>query len=175
MRLVEILLVVCLVLIIIIQYLIAHHSIEFHNLDSSSSQNLRNNINVEEVQIQNEKNMNVLTASVESLENSIEKLPPNSLDIFINKVEEVPINPAYVNQIATSIDALLTAPPNNGIENECELKYGLSLIDKWREAKESWCGTQDPLSVEESSLECYPYLQPHIARKGGNKHVFCEG
>ena len=52
---------------------------------------------------------------------------------------------------------------------ECEAKYGYSLVKKWRDAKETWCEGQH------SNIECYPYHQQHKKLDGRGPDMFCVG
>ena len=79
---------------------------------------------------------------------------------------------------ASSSHALVVASPPHKIDDMCERRYGLSLIDTWRSKAEVWCGEDHepssgvpggPLPTSQSKLVCYPHLQEHrrVARRGG--------
>lgn len=53
-------------------------------------------------------------------------------------------------------------------EQECEQRYGMSLVNEWRKNKEVWCDSP------ESQLTCYPYHQMHKKRDGRASDLFCE-
>lgn len=55
------------------------------------------------------------------------------------------------------------------LEEECESKYGLNLVENWRRSGETWCQTDAEAKVE-SSLSCYPFKQQHKR----DKDMFCE-
>jgi len=61
-------------------------------------------------------------------------------------------------------------------ESECESRYGLTLIEKWKEKDEVWCtGTLSVNGVSEKvELRCYPYYQAHKVRDGRGADLFCE-
>lgn len=52
-------------------------------------------------------------------------------------------------------------------EVECERKYGLALVDEWRDNREIWCDGA-------AQLICYPYHQAHKKLDGRQADLFCE-
>ena len=56
----------------------------------------------------------------------------------------------------------------SAMDEYCETRFGLELINKWRNSKEIWC-ENEPDSKIETSLECYPYKQQHKS----DKDMFC--
>lgn len=66
-----------------------------------------------------------------------------------------------------------TAVLESNLETFCESKYGLRLIDNWRERGESWCESEGK-SVLQPRLKCYPYHQEHKKLDGRGPDMFCE-
>lgn len=62
----------------------------------------------------------------------------------------------------------LDVPPSH-MDDHCEPRFGLELIENWRRAEQTWCET-DPGEKIESTLTCYPYKQAHKS----DKDMFCE-
>lgn len=58
-------------------------------------------------------------------------------------------------------------------EQECESRYGLQLVNQWRNSEELWCSTKDKRPGKSSSLKCYPFQQKHRAEVGKGKDMFC--
>jgi hypothetical protein len=75
----------------------------------------------------------------------------------------------------SSSKSLVVVTPPSKIEDMCERRYGLSLLDAWKSKKQVWCGDESagsahiPLPSFQSKLVCYPLVQEHrrIARSGG--------
>ena len=55
------------------------------------------------------------------------------------------------------------------MENECENRYGLNLIDLWSRNEQIWCS-----DGKGSELKCYPYHQKHKKLDGRGPDMFCE-
>ena len=56
----------------------------------------------------------------------------------------------------------------DGLEKDCEMRYGISLINIWRKNSEVWCDSPN------SQLKCYPYHQHHKKLDGRGPDLFCE-
>lgn len=79
---------------------------------------------------------------------------------------------------SSSSSSYLNKPPSpyNGIdqkykldlEKDCENRYGLELVNKWRNKKQTWCKS----ATEE--LTCYPYHQVHKQKDGRGLDLICE-
>lgn len=68
-----------------------------------------------------------------------------------------------------------TQVPPHGLEKECEMKYGMQLVDLWKSHREVWCEDNTPTpESEKSRLICYPYHQEHKKRDGRGADMFCE-
>jgi len=61
-------------------------------------------------------------------------------------------------------------------ESFCENKYGLRLIDYWRDRGETWCGTNTGVLKSDlrPELKCYSYHQEHKKLDGRGPDMFCE-
>jgi hypothetical protein len=55
------------------------------------------------------------------------------------------------------------------MDDHCEPRFGLELIENWRKSEQTWCES-DPGEKIESTLKCYPYKQAHK----NDKDMFCE-
>jgi hypothetical protein len=62
------------------------------------------------------------------------------------------------------------------MEKECEFRYGMELVDRWKSHREVWCADetaeQDP--AHKSELICYPYHQEHKKLDGRGSDLICE-
>lgn len=67
---------------------------------------------------------------------------------------------------------------SSSIENECEKRYGLQLIDLWRDTGSIWCkdAINNELNIDgiSSELKCYQYHQEHKKLDGRGPDIFCE-
>jgi hypothetical protein len=56
----------------------------------------------------------------------------------------------------------------------CETRFGLSLVDKWKESKQTWCSDKESTASSDtlSSLTCYPYLQWHKQKSNKKADIF---
>lgn len=64
--------------------------------------------------------------------------------------------------------------PVSDMENDCEERFGLSLVGKWQENRQVWC--QDDSASKDSrpsELVCYRYHQHHKKREGQGPDMFC--
>lgn len=61
------------------------------------------------------------------------------------------------------------------MENDCEDRFGLSLVSKWRENRQIWCADSSRYKDTRggSELVCYRYHQHHKKREGQGVDVFC--
>jgi hypothetical protein len=61
--------------------------------------------------------------------------------------------------------------PMTSFTSDCEMRYGMQLIDQWKASKQVWCTSPDSVpSRDRSELVCYPYTQKHKS----SPDVFCE-
>lgn len=77
---------------------------------------------------------------------------------------------AHVDPFKMPINILQLEP--EPMEESCEKRYGLSLIDSWRRNEQKWCSTKSTSSLE-STLKCYPYHQQHKKLDGRGADLFC--
>jgi hypothetical protein len=61
--------------------------------------------------------------------------------------------------------------PVGKLDENCENRYGLNLINEWRRSKKEYCGTST--GKHKSELICYPYTQEH-KKSESTKDIFCE-
>lgn len=69
---------------------------------------------------------------------------------------------------SNSVSSYSLSTPSTGFLNDCEERYGMKLIDNWKQNHQTWClstKTKYP-----SSLTCYPYTQKHK----NSPDMFCE-
>eukprot|EP01038_Epipyxis_sp_PR26KG_P005446 gene5446-7539_t len=57
------------------------------------------------------------------------------------------------------------------MERDCEQRYGMQLITKWKKNEEIWCSNKDPKDLSE--LTCYPLHQTHKKLDGRGSDLFC--
>ena len=57
------------------------------------------------------------------------------------------------------------------MERDCEQRYGMQLITKWKNNEEIWCSNKDPKDLSE--LTCYPLHQTHKKLDGRGSDLFC--
>jgi len=92
--------------------------------------------------------------------------PPTSSLLSGLLTASTPAKPAVTAAAAASCapgtPAFVTEVPLHGLDQECERKYGMQLVDLWRANREVWCedtkNTQAP-EADKSRLVCYPYHQ----------------
>jgi hypothetical protein len=74
--------------------------------------------------------------------------------------------------IRSGSNFVLSVKPTD-LEQSCEERFGMKLIEEWKKSKETWCkDTQN--SYLNSELTCYPYHQHHKKLDGRGPDVFCE-
>lgn len=83
------------------------------------------------------------------------------------------------SQIAcnNSIPTSMLAPYMSSSEADCEMRYGLSLIQTWRQNAQTWCKESETTTVPpdlRSELKCFRYHQPHKKLDGRGPDMFCE-
>ena len=79
--------------------------------------------------------------------------------------------------VATDKTAIVSSHsvwPTSQLEDECEARYGLELVDRWRKNEEIWCESQSEEAEERSELKCYPYHQSHKKLDGRPADLICE-
>jgi hypothetical protein len=60
------------------------------------------------------------------------------------------------------------------MEKDCEERFGLTLVSKWRENRQVWCEDKSHYKDKFSSeLVCYRYHQHHKKREGQGLDMFC--
>lgn len=59
------------------------------------------------------------------------------------------------------------------LQESCEQRFGVRLIDDWRSHEELWCSNSDNNQLK-SELRCFPYHQEHKKLDGKGPDVFCE-
>jgi hypothetical protein len=91
-------------------------------------------------------------------------------------ITQKPITNNKFSTIKSSVDILNIESSN--IENECEKRYGLQLIDLWRDTGSIWCKDEinNELNIDgiSSELKCYQYHQEHKKIDGRGPDIFCE-
>ena len=90
---------------------------------------------------------------------------------------EVPTSAVVVTAatpITTSAKSLRYPEPHSKLEEQCEQRYGLELVDTWRKNEQTWCtdSAQDPKL--KSELKCHPYHQAHKKLDGRGPDLVCE-
>jgi hypothetical protein len=69
------------------------------------------------------------------------------------------------------------ATPSSKEEHECEMRYGIPLIEEWAKNEQSWCSGEFTDSSSghtlKSELTCYPYHQQHKKLDGRGADLFC--
>eukprot|EP01033_Poteriospumella_lacustris_P004587 gene4587-3281_t len=64
--------------------------------------------------------------------------------------------------------------PVSDMENDCEERFGLSLVGKWQENRQVWCQDNSASkNSQPSELVCYRYHQHHKKREGQGPDMFC--
>lgn len=148
--------------------------------DSLSYNNKEDNIQIKgERYNQIESNINNLILKLKQKENEINKLyniikdKDNELkNIKENYKVDIKVNSKDISKeiiIKSSSNSYSLTTSNTKFQNECELRYGLSLIDEWKSSKEVWCSNSQQSKLQ-SSLICYPYKQKHKQ----SYDMFCE-
>ena len=63
------------------------------------------------------------------------------------------------------------------LQNWCESRFGLTLIENWRSNSELWCSESESESKDSnhfaSRLTCYPHHQDHKKADGRGPDMFC--
>jgi hypothetical protein len=113
-----------------------------------------------------------LLQQIAATQNNILQLQLNTYKAITNTPDR-PIEPSIHPQHTTTSSANMNHPflniPKTKLEEECENRYGLSLIKEWKSKKETWCKDST------SSLTCYPYLQVHKNTSTNKRYdMFCE-
>lgn len=87
---------------------------------------------------------------------------------------------------SVSGEPLMDAPNllRTSLDRECEARFGLGLVDRWRAAEEEWCSSAKNQSKiksqphEDSFIKCYPYAQVHKKKHTAGRRsaidLFCE-
>lgn len=61
-------------------------------------------------------------------------------------------------------------------EKDCDMRYGMGLVESWRNSAEVWCETDEDTAKTagyNSELVCYPYHQRHKQLDGRGPDMFC--
>ena len=108
----------------------------------------------------------------------------NNLKIKLDKVEKELIKAKNIhNDDLNTNDKKLKINPNNLLippllpqESSCENRYGLNLLENWKQTEEIWCksnheNTKSP-SIQ-STIKCFPYHQQHKKLDGRGPDMFC--
>lgn len=116
---------------------------------------------IELVKLQNET-INVLqqrigTATVTPVKADVDSLSSN------------PLSGSYIVAPPNSINIVYKPNTLTLDEQDCEARYGLPLVDKWRQSRQTWCSNPST----QSKLECYPYHQVHKKLNGQGMDMFC--
>ena len=97
------------------------------------------------------------------------------LRIFKLALKEKPAVSVPIRESSVHIAALPTDTMNfldvrpTQMDDYCEPRFGLELIEKWRNSEQTWCASESGGKIA-SSLKCYPYKQAHK----NDKDMFCE-
>jgi hypothetical protein len=59
-------------------------------------------------------------------------------------------------------------------DQDCENRYGMTLIDEWRKSEQIWCEDKIPNANYRSTLKCFPYHQQHKKKDDRGPDLFCE-
>lgn len=111
------------------------------------------------------KDLEIETLSAD-LENSLRKI--SELEKITSNVDSA--SNKYVNDHVPKNNLYFKSNMSK-FEQNCEKRYGLSLIHEWRDSKKTYCSTTK--GERESELICYPYIQEHKKRES-TKDIFCE-
>ena len=152
----------------------SHESRSLSNIDHYSQ--LMNVISIQNETITSLENLvhnyqKILTAK--SFDHSISTI---LVPIVENKQSIVKCDPVIRHESSPitqhhSIGSVLIPAPTDHTKS-CERKYGLELIENWRNNRESWCESRDD-TAESSKLECFPYHQDHKKLDGRGSDLFC--
>ena len=92
------------------------------------------------------------------------------LEVVHDLQQRSPLNTTTNTNTNYALEVLPTS-----LSDSCESRYGMKLIDNWRDKAEVWCDNDDTLPVEyRSKLVCYPYHQEHKKLDGRGPDMFCE-
>ena len=64
--------------------------------------------------------------------------------------------------------------PTTQLEDQCEQRYGMELVDTWGKNEEIWCASDAQDGEQKSELKCYPYHQAHKKLDGRGPDLVCE-
>ena len=113
---------------------------------------------------------------IQSLKESLSRAEGNAADKPTGYSPPLPNAPSSSCPVcaATSKGGLDLGPPLTPLEAGCERRYGLSLIDEWRNAGQTWCAPDGKSSIQ-TEIKCYPLHQAHKKLDGRGPDLFCEG
>lgn len=77
-------------------------------------------------------------------------------------------------QTNTPLNSRFPRNPTTQLEDQCEQRYGMELVDTWGKNEEIWCASDAQNSELKSELKCYPYHQAHKKLDGRGPDLVCE-
>ena len=80
------------------------------------------------------------------------------------------------DRFSSNYNSLTLNVSNTPLHEMCERRFGINLIDKWKQSEETWCSSSSNNSNDKnmkSELKCYPYHQEHKKLDGRGPDMFC--
>ena len=84
------------------------------------------------------------------------------------------IQPAVPGVSQSSAISRFPKKPTTQLEDQCEQRYGMELVDTWGKNEEIWCASDAQDGEQKSELKCYPYHQAHKKLDGRGPDLVCE-
>lgn len=122
------------------------------------------------VSSQNDNEMRVLYNLVDMQNRTIYSLTERVKSVpFLSKFYQSRLQQ---KEVITTVPKLRDNPYVTAAEKECNSRYGLQIVNEWRNSEEEWCRPMAN-SPNPMKLKCYPFLQKHRAEQGKGKDTFC--
>eukprot|EP01032_Pedospumella_encystans_P018298 gene18298-20835_t len=84
------------------------------------------------------------------------------------------IQPAVPGVSQSSAISRFPKNPTTQLEDQCEQRYGMELVNIWGKNEEIWCASDAQDGEQKSELKCYPYHQAHKKLDGRGPDLVCE-
>jgi len=110
----------------------------------------------------------------------------HNFDIQVQQLKLSSLTQAHCPEQPVAAVATTTAPvspsaesrryvePRTKLEEQCEQRYGMELVDTWRKNEQIWCASGDQDPKLKSELKCYPYHQAHKKLDRRGPDLVCE-
>ena len=108
--------------------------------------------------------------SIRKLKNQLTELSQRE-----HSTVDTPTNNLLPNSCCDS--SPFTALKGSSLQQDCDSRYGMKLIELWKRNKQVWCEDSDSSATnmdKRSRLVCYPYHQEHKKLDGRGPDIFCE-